>query len=79
MRKPHGRRRVILCHSEPGDSSIGCTVPAGGDIPGVVRELEGLVKQRAVLTRGGEPCHSSCARGNRASSGSRSSGPHDRR
>ena len=26
--------------------------PEGGDIPGVVRELEGLVKQRAVLTRG---------------------------
>ena len=26
--------------------------PAGGDIPGVVRELEGLVKQRAVLSRG---------------------------
>ena len=26
--------------------------PAGEDIPGVVRELEGLVKRRAVLTRG---------------------------
>ena len=26
--------------------------PAGGDIPGVVRELEDLVKRRAVLTRG---------------------------
>ena len=43
---------MILCHSAPGDSSIGCTVPREETSLGVVRDLEGLVKQHPVLTRG---------------------------